>query len=456
MVLIHLDSKSVYEPFSGYVATLVQKGLANSTISSYTDHTADFLDFLSELQSLPQTLTKNFKPESLFNLYYNFLAYGLDSDDILVFQLARTLNKTTQISNKTISGQIASALDYFLHYLESENSLGFLTLFRLEQRVTQRQKKAINKSSWLSQCIRSTNSIVKRRNHRTKLFPLASRAKKATYKDSSDIYDKAFSTSDALTLLLDQKIEIERKMTLTKSRAYLLDSLQAATGIRVSEALQVTIEDVDAINKTIKIVSIDKRTYKGITEEESFKLKFKGRATAKTLLIEPFATLFWDALKIYLDNYYKPNVSHDFLFQDRNGRPFFACDESTRCKDMKQRLKLHLGHDASNKYSSRSFRHMYGVYLRNYLPIVDADGKRTGKCGLPIGLVQIIMGHASEQSTQIYAKRDSNIAEVLVTLANNIIKHSKMSLNDILFDYKEKKIQKLEDEIAQFGLGQSQ
>ncbi|MFS1413666.1 hypothetical protein BCU70_08740 [Vibrio sp. 10N.286.49.C2] len=446
MILLNLDSKKAYIPFSNYVAHLLQKGLSNNTIDSYTKHAANFLDFLYELRLQPSSLIddNDISPTSVFDLYYDFLVFGLRADNQLVVQLAIELNKTQPISNTIVSGQITSALDYLLHTLELDSNSGFLERFQLEQKVSSRQQSKILSSSWFAQCIRKTEKSYKH-SKKTVLFPRAIRANKGS-SDSSDTYEKAFPSNDAFNLLLNQKFELDRKMTLTRSRDYLLDSLQAASGVRISEALQVLLEDIDIENKKVKIVSIDSRPYKGLTQKEAEKLVFKGRQTEKTLLIEPFASLFWDALKIYLANFYQPNMSHQFLFQKSNGRPFFASDKSTMCTVLKKRLTKHLGSEFASQYSSHSFRHMYGVYTVNHIPIISEDGTPTGQYGLPIGCVKILMGHATLSATEKYARKDSSIAEILLTLVNNAIKYSGLTLKDIVLDVKTKKLEEIKRE----------
>ncbi|EGR2781348.1 site-specific integrase [Vibrio parahaemolyticus] len=441
MILLDLASKNAYAPFSKYVANLLDKGLANNTIESYTSHAARFLDFLYEIQLQPSLLTDDIKPTSIFELYYDFLAFGLNADNPLISQLARKLNKTKQISNEIISGQITSALDYLLHTLEVDNNTGFLEHFQLDKNLTDRQKSKIQSSSWFAQCIRKTPNPY-RESKKTVLFPRSLRVRKINI-DSSDTYEKAFQSNDAFNFLLKQKFELDRKMTLSKSRNYLLDSLQAASGIRVSEALQVQLQDIDIERKKVNVISIDKRGFDGLTQKEAEKLVFKGRQTEKTLLIEPFASLFWDALKLYLEHYYKSNMNHQFLFQKVNGRPFFASDESTRCKDFKSRLTKHMGNTLASKYSSHSYRHMYGVYTSNHIPIMNEDGLPTGQYGLPVGYVKILMGHASISSTARYARKDNSVAELLLTLANNKIKYSGLTLKDIILDVKTKKLEEI-------------
>lgn len=449
MVLLNKMTKTPYEPFSKYVSVLLDKGLANNTITSYADHIAAFLDFMLEIQLQPNEITKDIEPSSIFSLYYEFLVFGITADNPLIVRLAKELDRTNSVSNDIISGQITSALDYFIHVLEVDTNTGFLEQFRLERHISPYQQKQIEKSSWLSQVIRKTeaNHLRTASNKKTVLFPRANKVRKlSNSSDSSDTYEKALPANSAFQFLLKQKQSLNKKITLSKSRNYLLDSLLAASGVRSSEAVQVLIDDIDIKNRKIKIVSIDKRAYKGLTEVEYDKLVFKGRQTEKTLLIEPFASMFWDALKIYLDNYYKPNVSHKFLFQMNNARPYFSGDRPQRCKDFKARLRLHMGDEVANQYVQHSLRHMYGVYTHNHLPIHDENGKSTGQYGLPLAYVKILMGHSEVTSTARYGRKDSSVAEVLITLANNKIKYSGLTLKEIIMDVKTKKLEELKQE----------
>jgi integrase len=457
MILINKETKTPYEAFSKYISILSDKGLANNTIHTYGDHVAAFLDFMFEIQLQPIESTNSVDSSSIFNLYYQLLAFGENADNPLIVNIAKSLNKKNTVANSIISGQITSALDYFIHHLEVDSDNGFLDQFRLERHITPQQENKIAKSSWLHQVIRKTNIAHPRAFSRKKtiLFPRAVKARNLS-SDSTDTYENALPSSLTFEFLLKQKQSLDEKMTLTKSRSYLLDSLLAASGVRVSEGMQVLTEDIDIKNNKIKIVSIDDRAYKGLTELEHESLVFKGRQTEKTFLIEPFASLFWDALKIYLENYYKRNMSHGFLFQKANGRPFFPSDESERCKTFKKRLKLHLGEDIAKKYTTHSLRHMYGVYMYNHIPIHNEKGEPTGKYGFPMPYVKILMGHSSIGSTQKYAKKDTSVTDVLITLANNKIKYSGLTLKNIIMDVKTKKLEEFRQEFERLESGEIQ
>ncbi len=445
MILIHVESKTIYAPYSRYIEVLHKKGLSINTINSYARHTAQFLDFLFELTVQSRKEKNTNAPQFIFDLYYDLLIDGRNSENTLISRIAISLQRET-VSNAIISGQIEAALTYYFELLKIEKEHAFFELFEYEHSFTERQKFKIQKSSWLSQCIRTTDRSLKAQV-RVKLFPRASSRQKAIRKsDSFDTFEKGMPSNDAFELLLKQQADLRQKMSLSKSRGYLIDSMLAASGIRISEGLQVLISDINTKDQKLKIVDVNKRKYKGLTPHEKERLVSKGRATEKTLLIEPFATMFWDALKVYLDNFYKDNMGHDFLLQKSNGRPYFASDESQRYKDLKNRFIKHMGTTFATKYAFHSFRHMYGIYTRNHLPLVDEQGNKTGKFGLPAAYVQILLGHATPAATEIYGGKDTSVAQLLISLANNKIKFDGLTLGEIIQDCKIKQLESIEKE----------
>ncbi len=68
------------------------------------------------------------------------------------------------------------------------------------------------------------------------------------------------------------------------------------------------------------------------------------------------------------------------------------------------------------KYSPHSLRHMYGVYLLNYIPI----NAEANEYGLPLIDVCHFMGHKNLESTKVYARRDGLEAGKKLEKALNI------------------------------------
>lgn len=182
----------------------------------------------------------------------------------------------------------------------------------------------------------------------------------------------------------------------------------AASGCRVSEALQLLWEDVDAKSANVKLVDPASRpnceSYLSLSLSERDCLVWKGRSTSLTLLIEPFSSMFFGYLSEYLKKEYVPHGVHDFVFQyhlsSRVGAPYFLAAASSRNEIFNKAVRAC---GVSGVQGPHSLRHMYGTYLLNYFP------RRDGSFGLPIGIVQKLMGHRHVKDTAKYAKHDRDM-----------------------------------------------
>lgn len=215
-------------------------------------------------------------------------------------------------------------------------------------------------------------------------------------------YDSAFPLESAPDL-------INHGFNSYRDRA--LYCLLMASGIRISEALALTWNDVDCVNR--KIYIRDPRTkdlekvYLGfLSLEQRNSLPWKGRTHPVTLLIEPFATEFWKLLELYMKHEMFVTSTHPFVFQvlkrGNAADPLILSDHSNLRRNFKKAChKL----DAEYCYSAHSLRHMYGVYCLNFWPNAD------GSYGLVPEKVQFLMGHSRRDSTMHYAKPDTYILE---------------------------------------------
>ena len=232
-----------------------------------------------------------------------------------------------------------------------------------------------------------------------------------------EVSDEQAFPFDLIEVFLDQ---------MTSYRDKALYAFCAASGCRASEALQLLWSDIDPIRQRVRLVNPKKRarirSYMALTPlQRKKKLVWKGRNTPATLLIEPFATIFFRALELYRREEWKWNDTHDFVFQHVSsrylGRPFLLSSRSTRheafakalsaarkaCVDARLRLRL----------SAHALRHSYGFYLLNYFP------RKDGTYGLPKGIVRQMMGHQSIKSTEVYARHDRDLAEEDIAAYSN-------------------------------------
>lgn len=207
---------------------------------------------------------------------------------------------------------------------------------------------------------------------------------------------------------------------LTTYRDKALYAFCAASGCRISEALQVLWDDIDTKAQTVRLVDPKSRqscrAYLALTPEERDRLVWKGRATPLTLLIDPFATMFFEALAAYMRQEYIPHGRHGFVFQYTRGRekgmPYFLAAASSRNGVLNRAIKLA---GVEHVEGPHSLRHMYGTYLLNYFPRPD------GTYGLPLGIVQKLMGHRQAKDTAKYARYDSDLLEAELKYANMML-----------------------------------
>lgn len=196
----------------------------------------------------------------------------------------------------------------------------------------------------------------------------------------------------------------------------------AASGCRISEALQILWDDIDVKKGTVRLIDPKRRprhpSYLALTPLERDALVWKGRQSEVSLLIEPFVGEFFAALEQYLKKEYIPHGRHQFVFQysveARDGLPYFLSAASSRNEVFRRAVRLS-GLPPGLVSGPHSLRHMYGTYLLNYFPRPD------GSYGLPMALVQHMMGHASLKSTAKYARHDQDLLEAELRFANRMV-----------------------------------
>ncbi|EPG0610310.1 tyrosine-type recombinase/integrase [Vibrio fluvialis] len=437
---MNINTAEMYTPFEEYVKILVNRGFAANTIEQYAGHVSRFLDFLYELKTVSLELNLAFQPSEVFHLYQDYLTLGQNSDTKLLHQVAKNIGKDNLTSLKSVSNGIESSLSIFMGMkLFDKDDDNFLDAITHERYINHRELSKMVKNSWLEAT--KLNFGFKKKS-KMRLFNKAARKNnRASLKVlTTEKVKKSFPIEKSVQFLISSDITPASKFS--KVRDFLLYSLLAATGVRTSEALQITVDDINWDERTVDIISPNVRHNTGLTQQEHESLCDKGRATSLTFMIQPFAYLFWSILKIYMEHHYKSNVNHRFLFQKVNGRPFFCTDRSERSKTLKRYLKkfdpslLHLG--------LHGFRHTYAFYVLNYFPIVDEKGNPTGRQGLPLAYVKILMGHQNISSTEVYAKHDIDLVEFMLSAANHYIRDQNVSLSELAKQYYDRQLKQLE------------
>lgn len=448
MALMNVHTSEFYEPFETYVRMLLDKEGATSTTKQYAEHVSRFLDFLYEYQTVAIEKQIDIDANRLFANYEKFLVRGKHNEDELLKQVAKNLNKTKSTSYVSISQGIESALSYFIEMQlfnnAQEEHFDFLTY---TSEISTRQKAKIKKNSWFhatSKLLSASKPKIKK-----KLFPTASKKanRNALNNHKEKAYRKAIPASKCIDFFTHHLNE-QRFNKFSVVRDLLIYSFLAASGVRQSECLQITVDDIDFDNREIIIVNPFTRVQIGLTEKEEECLSWKGRVTEKTFLIQPFAHIFWNLLEKYITTHYKANVNHRYLFQKFNGRPFFAANRSERSKTFKNYLRA--VEQSLDIHNLHGFRHLYGFYVYNYLPIVNSKGEPTGEQGMPLGFVKILMGHAQISSTEVYARVDIDLIEFVIASSNSYVRKKGVTPKQLLSQYYTKQMKMLETKLEDF------
>jgi integrase len=184
--------------------------------------------------------------------------------------------------------------------------------------------------------------------------------------------------------------------------------LLAAAGLRISEAKNLLIEDIDLAAQEVFVLNPASRRFP-VPAADARIHRFKGRAMAVTYLFPPLRQQFFSALEQYLRHEFVPAYKPGeppYLFQyvepKYRGRPLADASDSANAQNFKRavrRAKVPLPHGAP-EWTPHSLRHLYGVYMVNDYPVNPA----LGKFGLELVEVQMLMGHKSIRSTEHYAR----------------------------------------------------
>jgi integrase len=187
-------------------------------------------------------------------------------------------------------------------------------------------------------------------------------------------------------------------------RDRLLWLLLAATGVRVSEALNMLLEHIDFEGQEFFIH--EPKGPRFIPHRED--IRFKGRATARTFPIPQLKGALFHALREYLAREYLPvqEGSPQFLFQyvdgTNRGRPLLEANHGALSKQFASAQKAAGVEPPEGRehWGLHSLRHAYGVYMKNYLPV----NPEKGEYGLSLTEVQSLMGHKKLEHTARYAR----------------------------------------------------
>ena len=181
-----------------------------------------------------------------------------------------------------------------------------------------------------------------------------------------------------------------------------------ATGIRISEALNLLLDDIDLENQRIFVFDPNARRAR-LSVDEPHRLRFKGREVAYTYPIPELKRDLFRAIQEYLELEYvpcrslgDPNYFFQYVEASRRGQPYVDASAGAINQNFRRACKaadVPAPFEGGN-WGVHSLRHTYGVYWVNDFPV----NPQLGLFGLSLVHVQLMMGHKSIKTTSKYAR----------------------------------------------------
>jgi integrase len=437
--LVGPDGQEI-QPFSIFARSLRKVRL--NTRKVYLTAMADFFDFSFEAvlhltTSAGTTDISRGELREIIEAWHPYLVHGVNANDELSKAVAQTLPSPLVTAGTSKIKHVA--LSHFLRLSERYRK-------QTAELIGVKQKQALIDYEPLLQEFGKFRLIgMEERRKMIKSSVLGTvvhsgRSKRAkTLFGYQDHIAGEFDVTRAFPL--DRFADFVNVLSSYRNKA--LYCFYAASGCRGHEGLQLLWEDIDIRNGSVRLVSPFSRfnhsSYNILTPKERDLLSWKGRETSNTFLIEPYASMFFENLERYHREEYFPHGRHQFVFQvsrrpDR-GRPYFLTDAKTR-----QQAFVAAAAEVGLPVSVRgphSLRHAYGTYMVNYIPLIE------GGYGMPIGLVRVVMGHASVKSTEKYAVIDKDLVRAQLQFANLQVFHKGETKGQLDF-----KVKALEEQIV--------
>ncbi|WP_290644414.1 tyrosine-type recombinase/integrase [Aquabacterium sp.] len=436
------------DSFTAFADSLLRKHGFN-TRNSYCRHLAIFYDYLFEYEAVlkaasPGEPLTRARLKSVLEAFDEYLVHGEDSGNEIA-KLVSQSRPSTRYAAATSAlmhaplRKFLSLSEHIRQELQELSQLGMCTegdvdteplLHDLHSKVpvTPSQHRAMTANSMISGVISGGPKFLK-----STVLPTTS--PQVSYDDS-----RAFPFDEIESFIKAQ----------TTFRDKALYAFLAASGCRNHEGLQLLFDDLDISAGTVALrdpaLRANHPSYLYLSPEERDLLAWKGRTTESTLLLEPFASMFFESLEHYMAKEYVPHGLHRFVFQylkkGKEGRPYFLSSHNTRLEAFKRAAAV-VGLEGVVS-GPHSLRHAYGTYLLNYFPRLSGD------YGLPIAFVQQLMGHAEEKSTLRYARYDKDLMQLELRHANAMVYNGAepKSIDQLKLEALNAQVRKLQQQIG--------
>ncbi|WP_121104845.1 tyrosine-type recombinase/integrase [Pseudomonas sp. WPR_5_2] len=404
---VKLDDKLV-NAIEIFARAMILAARPSNTVRAYIRHVAKYLDFFVEMTNyLLRNDPRLVSHEELFEYYIDALRNGAMSTDPNVVHVVETL-QWKRVKDGTINAYLAALTEFFtvseryfdskaLSYLGSDVGVrswntGAFPRLQYAENKSDNNLRRINRQSAMAGCIAGGIGLVKRGYLQT----FYSQQTYWNYQSTSLIYLDLIPLIRCVLSLRDRCLY------------YLL----VASGMRVSEALQILRADIDPIKREVRVENPKGRKEEyyrmGLTAIEVNSLVFKGRKNNVVFMVEPYAELFWCSYEELLNSSDFPLfrsdgkfVTHDFVFSalkgDSKGKPLCLTCRSAIRKTFKRNFQT--GDQASSQHI-HALRHAWVTYVCNDHPAED------GSSGLGVDLTCEVIGHSNTEVTAVYNHTD--------------------------------------------------
>jgi integrase len=419
--IVYINDEGVeVEALPAFRQFLRQRGNAHDSILRYEPAVARFIDFLIECGVFGKSSTPS-QISSAMEAYPLFLRDGEKTEHPTFPNLgeyARMIGMPDGLSQNSMLPTLA-AVNHFLRFAKEVafravdsleqaggqadlKDLG-LTFRSIEGREawSEHQKERFRQQTMLGGVVRVKDELT-----RPKGLRIALRSSRQI-----DLENKEFPLNRLNDLFAQARSHRDQALWL----------LLAGGGLRVHEALNMQLPDINPEAQKIWVIDPENRRFGRETTDRD-KVRFKGRQMSSVYMYEPLRSLFWEALEAYIKEEFLATDTHEYLFQkidgvDR-GTPLADASDTALGKQFKAAVKRANvpgpAEAPEHVWTLHSLRHSYGVYMLNYLP-------RPGGFGLRLTEVQQLMGHASVESTAVYARHDRLLLEAQIEMADTII-----------------------------------
>ncbi|AAN69986.1 MULTISPECIES: tyrosine-type recombinase/integrase [Pseudomonas] len=445
-IIRYMDEKNYgreLPPLSLHLRDLINQGYPDNSIKDSGLHNANFIDFFEE--GLKHIEPSKSEVNTLYREYHSYLTVGSASNSTVVRKIceAKPSPMVSTASSKKYHAQVQPFLkslgNYFQKYKDyCENGLV------IEKPETTLLIESLMKITPTTIRVREREKVAARQQAAPMTAATGNNQTRASY--SSHIpYENNFCKplDEDRYFPLDKVTDLITKASCYRNSCFY--ALIAATNARNSEADQILWRDINFTSREVFLVNPHTRlnpgdAYRGLSEIERNKLEWKGRGTPLTIMLEPYASLFFHYLELYILHEYQPSCGHNFVFHCKSGRPQFLCDYSTvvlhQFKNAAKRALPNQQHLAS-KLGLHSLRHSNIFFLKNYLE--HSQGQ-----GLTDSELLLITGHADIRSLQKYAKVDRELLLEKIAYGNSLRKNGNIKSST------EFQIQYLEERLAMF------